>query len=168
MVNLGDGKFATHRLDSVDPELPMYNGQITSERLGKKMIDGKIGEFTITSGAVNKETLTLDSFLGTGSSIKLEANNVLTINIHNQPEDKSPLSGFLGMAVLEHLWNARGVFYKLDTMESGPVTYLVVSYVAENEEPAIVQALSNHLRKEVSHRNLRNHLTTSYRPKAGD
>lgn len=168
MISLGDGKFATHRLDSVDPSLPMYNGQITSEKLGKKMIDGKIGEFTITSGALNKETLTLDAFLGTGSSIKLEANNVLTITVLNQPEDKSPLSAFLDMSVLEHLWNARGVFYKLDTMETGPVTYLVVSYVAENEEPAVVQALSNHLKKEVSHRNLRNNLTTSYLPKAGD
>lgn len=168
MVSLGDGQFTTHRLDFVDPSFPMYSGQVASGQLEKKMINGKIGEFTITSGAINKETLTVDVFLGQGSTITLENHSVLTINIRNQPDDKSPLSEFLKMSVLEHLWNARGVLYKLDTSVSGPVTYLVASYLAQNESSSVAQALSNHLNKEVTHRNLRTKVITSYLPQTED
>lgn len=165
LVSVGDGKFAAHGLDKVDPSLPFSNGIVSAEILEQKMIQGKIGKFSIESGEINKAELTFESFLGKGSRIIKGANNEITIEIIKLPGADDPLYAFFDMSVLEHLWNARGLLLKTDATFGVAVTYVVSSYVERDKEPPIVQALSNFLDSEVTHRNLRNGETTPYYPK---
>ena len=164
LFSLGNGKFAAHRLDEVDSSLPRSNGIITAETLKQKMVQGKIGKFSLASGEINKAKLTFESFLGKGSKITKGANNVITIEMIRSPGADDPLYTFLNMSPLEHLWNARGLLLKTDATLGAAVTYVVTSYVERDKEPPIVQALSNFLDSEVTHLNIRNNETTTYFP----
>lgn len=166
LLSLGNGKFAAHRLDEVDSSLPRSNGIITAETLKQKMVQGKIGKFSLASGEINKAELTFESFLGKGSKITKGANNVITIEMIRSPGADDPLYTFLSMSPLEHLWNARGLLLKTDATFGIAVTYVVSSYVERDNEPPIVQALSNFLDSEVTHHNIRNNQTTTYLPQA--
>ncbi|HBO5145228.1 TPA: hypothetical protein L4W69_005767, partial [Pseudomonas aeruginosa] len=85
MLSLGDGKFASAQLNTLDAGLPGTKGIVTADELGRKLVDGKLSGLSLKTGPVNLEAMRVRSLLGKDSSFVLDVNKVLRINVHGAP-----------------------------------------------------------------------------------